>query len=401
MPLTPVLLPAVPRTLHPRAWHSVALEILVHGPLSRTELGRRLDLSPASLTRLAKPLLDSGLVIEAPTQYEARTGRPTRPLDVVATSSYFVGIKLTGDDALAVLTTLRAEVVATRRVELTSSDPESVVRLLADLVASISADVPQVTALGVCLGGLATDHREVTRAPFLGWTDPVPLAALLEQATGLPTVVDNDVQALTRAEHWFGAARGCDHFALITIGAGVGCGLVVHDAIVETADAGIGLIGHHPLDPLGPLCFVGHQGCGVAMLSIGSIEARSSVALQRPVSYEECLDLAIAGHPVAVRIVAESGRALGRLVACVANFTMAHKIILTGEGIRLAAVAREAIDVGVHLDRDPLAAPLAIEVQLQSDFTNWSRGAAATAIQSYVLGTSPPPEGLGRDHRGR
>jgi predicted NBD/HSP70 family sugar kinase len=119
------------------------------------------------------------------------------------------------------------------------------------------------------------------------------------------------------------------------------------------------------------------------------------------VSYEECLDLAIGGDPVAVRIVAESGRALGRLIACVANFTMAHKIILTGEGIRLAAVAREAIDVGVRLDRDPLAAPLAIEVQLQSDFTNWSRGAAATAIQSYVLGTSPPPEGLGRDHRGR
>jgi predicted NBD/HSP70 family sugar kinase len=387
-----VLLPAVPRTLQPRAWHSVALEILVHGPISRSELGRRLDLSPASLTRLAKPLLDSGLVVEAPTQYEARTGRPTRPLDVVATSHHFVGIKLTGDDALAVLTTLRAEVVATRRVALTAPEPGAVVRVLADLVTAVASDVPRVTALGVCLGGLTIDHRVVTRAPFLGWTDPVPLASLLEQATGLPTVLDNDVLALTRAEHWFGAARGCDHFAVITIGAGVGCGLVVHDAIVESADAGVGLVGHHPLDPLGPLCFVGHQGCGVAMLSIGSIESRISIALQRRVSYDECLDLAIAGNGVASRVVAESGKALGRLIACVANFTMAHKVILTGEGIRLAIVAHDAVNAGVSLDRDPLAGPLDIEVQLQSDFTHWGRGAAATAIQSYVLGNSPSPE---------
>jgi hypothetical protein len=80
------------------------------------------------------------------------------------------------------------------------------------------------------------------------------------------------------------------------------------------------------------------------------------------------------------------------LIACVANFTMAHKVILTGEGIRLAIVAHDAVNAGVSLDRDPLAGPLDIEVQLQSDFTHWGRGAAATAIQSYVLGNSPSPE---------
>jgi hypothetical protein len=90
--------------------------------------------------------------------------------------------------------------------------------------------------------------------------------------------------------------------------------------------------------------------------------------------------------------VAESGKALGRLIACVANFTMAHKVILTGEGIRLAIVGQEAVNAGVSLDRDPLTNPLDIEVQLQSDFHQWARGAAATAIQSYVLGTSPSPE---------
>src|SRR5207245_3311333 len=82
--------------------HPVALEILLHGPVSRGELARRLDLSPASLTRLTRPLLDSGLIAEAANHHEPRTGRPRRPLDVVSTPHHFIGVKLTGDDAHAV-----------------------------------------------------------------------------------------------------------------------------------------------------------------------------------------------------------------------------------------------------------------------------------------------------------
>ncbi|NUS30582.1 MAG: MarR family transcriptional regulator, partial [Streptomyces sp.] len=78
------------------SWHplspgerSVAIEVLVHGPLSRTELARRLDLSAGSLTRLTKPLIESGLLIEVPeagASAEVRQGRPSQPLDVVADS---------------------------------------------------------------------------------------------------------------------------------------------------------------------------------------------------------------------------------------------------------------------------------------------------------------------------
>jgi predicted NBD/HSP70 family sugar kinase len=229
----------------------------------------------------------------------------------------------------------------------------------------------------------------VVRAPFLEWAKPVPLASMLEKATGLPTVLENDILALTRAQHWFGAARGCGHFAVVTIGAGVGCGLVVHDAIVESPDAGLGLVGHYPLDRLGPVCFAGHRGCAAALLTIGSIEARVSVGLQRFVNYDECLDLARQGNAVATAVLTESGSALGHLVAAVANLTMARKIILTGDGIRLAVVAREAVVEAARRDRDPLAEPLDIDIQ-QTGFDEWARGAAATAIQAYVLGSRTP-----------
>ncbi|MDR1852784.1 MAG: MarR family transcriptional regulator, partial [Propionibacteriaceae bacterium] len=94
--------------------HRVAVEVLIHGPIARSELARRLGLSPSTLTRVARPLIQSGLVRE----YEAKgqagptgTGRPVQPLDIDPASRHFIGVKITSDQAHGVLTDLRANVV--------------------------------------------------------------------------------------------------------------------------------------------------------------------------------------------------------------------------------------------------------------------------------------------------
>ncbi|MGW2101127.1 MarR family transcriptional regulator, partial [Streptomyces olivaceoviridis] len=95
------------------AERSVAIEVLVHGPLSRTELARRLRLSQGSLTRLTKPLIESGLLVEAAEaggSGESRQGRPSQPLDIVAESRSFLGFKITADRVYGVVTTLRSDV---------------------------------------------------------------------------------------------------------------------------------------------------------------------------------------------------------------------------------------------------------------------------------------------------
>jgi predicted NBD/HSP70 family sugar kinase len=365
--------------------HTIALDVLINGPLSRAELARRLDLSAASLTRLARPLVDAGLLVEVdPHNGDTRIGRPERPLDVVPTSHHFIGIKLTGDAAYGVLTTLRAEEVAAERMPLTDRDPKAVCAVISELVSRLADLGPVVTAVGISLGGQAADHAIVTAAPFLQWAD-VPLAAMVEALTGLPTVIENDVTALTEAEHWFGAGRGFDRFALLTIGAGVGYGLVVGGHLITSPDVGLGLVGHVPLDPTGQMCFAGHRGCSTAMLTMPSIAAAASVALRRTVDYDEVLDLAVAGDPAAGRIVADAGRALGRLIALTANLTMPERVVLSGEGVRLVDVARTEVDEALAANRDPQASRLHLEVQ-PGNFTQWARGAAVIAIQTYVLG---------------
>ncbi|WP_265520331.1 ROK family transcriptional regulator [Oerskovia flava] len=363
--------------------HRIALEVLLDGPLSRAELARRVDLSAGSLTRLTKPLLDAGLLVEVDEEAPARVGRPSQPLDVVPSAHHFVGVKLTGDTAHAVRTSLRAEVVAAAERPLTDHDPAAVADVVADVVAELSGGSP-VTAVGVSLGGHVAGRGNVVRAPFLRWHD-VPLGDLVQARTSISTVVANDVTALTEATHWFGSGRGARTFALLTVGAGVGFGLVAHGRLVTNDDASLGLVGHHPLDPAGPPCFLGHRGCATAMLAIGSITAQVSVAHARPVGYDEVLDLAEQGDPAARRVVDDAGRALGRLVAVAANFTMPDRVVLGGEGVRLATVAHDALLDGLHADRDPLATdpPLTIE---SPAFTEWARGAAVIAIQTFVLG---------------
>ncbi|TFC54958.1 MULTISPECIES: ROK family transcriptional regulator [unclassified Cryobacterium] len=356
----------------------LARAVLMHGPISRSDLGRRLGLSPASLTRLSKPLFDSGLLVEVSDTLISGVGRPTKPLDVRLEGRRYVGVKLTGDSAFGVLTDLRVNELSSAHRRLDGTDVAGVVRQLRSLVLELANGAP-ITALGVTVGGQVIGSRVVARAPFLAWRD-VDLASALEAGLGVPVLVENDVVGLAAAEQWFGAGRGTASFAVLTIGVGVGYGLVVDDRVISTRDSGLGLGGHVPLDANGPLCGSGHRGCSDAMLTQGSIRAQVSDTLGRAVEYDEALALAAAGVPAALSVVQASGRALGRLVALIANIAMVDTVVLSGEGIGLWKVVADEIVAAAHGDRDAEATPLQITVD-DSGTSSWARGAAAVAIQ--------------------
>ena len=359
----------------------LAREVLIHGPISRAELGRRLGLSPASLTRLSKPLLDRGWFIEASETLQGATGRPAKPLDVQVDSGRFVGVKVTGESAFGVITDLRAGALGQEERSLTGHGVDAVVETVVDLVARLR-DGEEIAGLGISIGGNVAHQRVITRAPFLGWHD-VAFADRLERELGIAVTVENDVTALTTAEQWFGAVRGRPAFAVVTIGAGVGYGLVMHDRVVTTADSGLGLGGHLPLDPSGPLCMEGHRGCSTAMLSIPSITAQVGIALGREVDYDEVLRLAGEGHPIAVSVTAAAGRALGRMMAFIANIAMVDTIVLSGEGVGLWTIVSDIALAALAEDRDPDAMPVEVHVD-DAGFASWARGAAAVAIQAAL-----------------
>lgn len=358
---------------------ALAQAVLIHGPISRSELTRRLDLSPASLTRLAKPLIDRGLLIELGEVADGTVGRRTRPLDVAKNVGSFVGIKLTGDRLYAVLTDVRAEPITTKNRVIKSSNPEAVVDLIERTVKEFEA--LNIVGLGVSLGGTVRDGV-VESAPFLGWSQ-VPFANLLASKFSFPISLENDLIALAEAERWFGIGKDLPGLVVVTIGAGVGYALVVNGETVMTPDAGTGTGGHIPLSNDGPVCPDGHRGCSRAFLTALAISSQVSAALGRAVGYEEALSLAANGDPAARTIIDDAADALGTFFALAANLTLQSSIVFAGEGVGLYLQNRDRVMERLSELRSSSAQPVTIHVD-ESGFEAWARGAATIAIQSAL-----------------
>ncbi|MGW4942034.1 ROK family protein [Actinoplanes sp. NPDC004185] len=364
---------------------SVFVELLVHGPLSRAEAARRLDLSPSALTKLTKPLLGSGYLLHQPLDDRGAMGRPSQPLAVDPGRGALIGVKLTEEELFAVRTDLRAEIQRELRRPLVSHDVEDVVAGIGDAVRDLTASGVAPAAVGISLAGTASGEDPVVpNSPFLGWRN-VPLADLVTAATGVPAVVENDVRALTAAQQWFGAGVGHSSFALVTVGAGLGCGLVIGDRLVRGAGRGTGLVGHMSIHDNGPLCEMGHRGCARAYASSAAIRRAVAVTLDRPdLTFETCLALAADGEPVARRIFEDAGSALGQVVATVANITGVELVVLSGEAVSMYDVCAGAFDAALAAHTHWTSTPVDVVVK-PFTFSEWARGAAVIALQHRIL----------------
>lgn len=374
----------------PDAARSIVKELIIHGPQSRTALARTLRLSTGSLTRLTKPLVDAGLLVEGDVVHDPVNGRPTRPLDVAAGEHCFFGVKLTADRVHAVVTDLRAQIVAARDEPISDYSPEAVCRQVRRLLDELMSGERVPVGAGVTLGGDARSAVQLGNEPLidsshLGWRD-VPLKPLLEQALEIPCVVKNDVAALGHQHHWFGAARGLRDFALVSIGAGLGYALVVHDRLVTASEADLGMFAHLVLNGGGPMCEEGHRGCAAAYLASESIVTAAEQGLRRPVTYDEVMRLAADGDRVCLSIVAEAAAALGRLIAHIATFTMVKTVIVAGEGVELARVAKDDLARAVTVNRRGETDTVEVVIEAD-DFREWARGGAVVAIQNFVTGS--------------
>ena len=363
--------------------------VLSHGPLTRAEIARRTRLSAAAVTKAVRPLMELGYVVEDPNEgARSALGRPANPVRVDGGRAFFIGIKVTGDEIIAVLADLCCRVRVARHLALANREPEAVLPSITALVQELLTEAEgfgaPVRGLGVAVSGDVDRADGVVRySPFLEWRD-LPLAEILGTATGLPVTVDNDVRALTVAEQWFGAGVGLSSFALVTVGAGVGCGLVVHGRVVSGAHGVAGEIGHLSIDPLGPRCHCGNNGCVEAIAADPAILREVREVTGKPVATAaDALDLARGGDPGAREVYARAGQAIGRAIGSVVNLFGPQRVIISGEGLAaydlFAGGVRDAFAAsafGTAAQCDVMTRPL--------PFEEWARGAAATAIQSFI-----------------
>lgn len=172
-----------------------------------------------------------------------------------------------------------------------------------------------------------------------------PIRALLEERTGLPVAVDNDVNALALAEWTFGQGRGLAHLAYLAVGTGVGGGLILNRALVRGASGYAGEIGHIPVELEGRPCFCGSRGCVKAYAAGPDLAARAkALARQAPpgpllalaggdperIDCPLVFAAAAQADPTALAVVEKAAQALGAAVAALINLLNPELIALGG-----------------------------------------------------------------------
>lgn len=353
----------------------------MHGPQSRASLAKKMGLSAPTLTRVVKPLIEAAVLVEVGAVRTPGRGRSSVALDVMADAYRFIGMKLTTESIYAVVTDLRANVVDRETFAEPSLDVPEVVTAVAGIVSRLQARAGrEIDAVGVTVGGLVAKGETVANSPFLHWHE-VPFRSLVAREIDAPVYLENDVIGLTRAQQWFGYGRTSSDFALLTVGAGVGYGLVINDRLVATLG---NPVSHFPVDPNGPLCPLGHRGCMSAFVTSGALVAAVTQGAGRAVTYDEVLQLAEDGDPLAARVVDEAAHALGRATSAITSLTGVDRIILSGEGVRLAEVGAAALHAG-RLQYGVAGFNSPEPVVRQMDFFEWARGAAVVAIQESFL----------------
>jgi glucokinase len=269
---------------------------------------------------------------------------------------YIVGVDLGGTNIVAgVMTADGARHLAMRSIPTNSAvGDEGVAERIVGLVQSVILDAIGESGaerrdfVGIGIGAPGPLDREqgiVLVAPNLGWKD-FPLRQRIQERLNLPTTLDNDANCATFGEWWQGAARGGRNVVGLTIGTGIGGGLILHGALYHGSSDMAGEVGHTTIDLNGRHCKCGNYGCLEAYASAPAIATRAREVLVREegqsaipgmvdgqlesITAQTVYDAAKSGDRIANEIVRDTARYLGAGVANLLNIFNPDIVVIAG-----------------------------------------------------------------------
>jgi glucokinase len=211
----------------------------------------------------------------------------------------------------------------------TSADagPEAVARRMVEAGCEIAATHGPIATAGIGVPGLfdAASGRIVLFPNLPGSWPGFPLRDRMAEGLGLPVRIVNDARAFVLAEAAMGAGRGHRTIVGLTLGTGIGGGLIVDGRLVMGSTGTAGEVGHQTIDPDGPLCGCGNRGCAEVLAQAGTIARTGGRA-----TAEAVFEAAAASDPRAVAAVEGAARALGIAIANVVTLLVPDAVVLGG-----------------------------------------------------------------------
>ncbi|HEY5882044.1 MAG TPA: ROK family transcriptional regulator [Nakamurella sp.] len=320
------------------------------GPISRVELASATGLTQATMSTLARQLINDGLVVEYG-RGESTGGKPRVLLDIDPMARFAVGIQLGADSVSYVVCNLAGTLVGRLRTRGAGTiGPEEAVeamtRRVRVFVDALGIDVASVVGIGVVAPGPMDLRTGTILAPptLVRWAN-FPLRERLATTTGLPVVLDNDATAAAVGEFWSGSIAESAAHCTVYLGAGLGAGIIIGGSVFRGASGNAGEVGRIRLDVGKRLSTTAeHQ----VMPASVAAAARRALAAGRPAGFElpatgdafRDFDIvataAIRGDRLAGRLIQDSARALATAVVAMANILDLDSVTLAGPSFAIA-----------------------------------------------------------------
>ncbi len=235
----------------------------------------------------------------------------------------------------------RTGTMATEGVEIVLERLTSGIQTLAMRAESMGLEI---AGIGIGVPGIISARDGMVRlSPNLpGWKD-IPLRARLEESFPYPVYVENDANAYALGEYWFGAGKGAKSMVCITLGTGVGGGIILDGDIWRGADGMAGEVGHITVNPDGPLCPCGNRGCleryssatAVMEMAVSAASGSGKTAIKSllrngMLTPEAIANAAKKGDRAAARIYSEAGKYLGIAIAGLIDLLNMECVVIGG-----------------------------------------------------------------------
>ena len=286
----------------------------------------------------------------------------------------------------------------------TPASPKRLVESIARAVLEVKEGVEVGGACLAVAGLILSQENRVVFSPNLHAVEGIPLKDELEPRIGVPLTVENDANAAAWGEFRFGAGSEVDHLVFVTLGTGVGGGVISHGVLLRGAHGAGGELGHVTIQATGPRCACGNRGCLEALASGTAISRRARelasekpnsalgrLAAERKILGEDVTRLAREGDELALSVLEEAGRWLGIGLAGFVNIFNPEVVAVGGGVVAAGELILKAAREEVYLRARPPSRDLAEIKEASLGSESGVLGAAALAREpssgEYVLGS--------------
>ena len=363
--------------------NEVLRAIATNGPLSRAQLVRDLGLSGPTLTMATRYLLERGLIAEIK-QSPSTGGRPATLLGLVANAGQVLGVKLADNHAVGVCANLQSEILWSFEEPFSSRGEDAINELIALLKKNTKKIKGQLLGIGIGIPGVVSPtHSGIANSAMLGWND-INVGQRISEALNTPVLIENDVNTLAITESLYGHGRDVSNFITITLGRGIGMGIVINGELYA-GSYGAGEFGHVNAINGGDECECGKFGCLETIASSPAIH-RAAVAagyISEDTTMPQLWELARSNKKMADDLFKEPSKLLGVALANVINVFGPELIFISGEGVE-GWDLWEASFTQV-LDAHVVSTMTGFEIEVDPwDDTKWALGATAIVLQASL-----------------